>query len=216
MKILIIVPITGLSNLEIDARLDFLKSIANPNTHIDAVKAERGPVAVESRVDKVLASMEILRLVKKAEEDDYDAAIIWCAEDPALDAAREMVDIPVVGPRQASILLASMLGKKVSVIPPPFPVLDLRKNLDKTIETLKEIIKTSMEKEGADAFVLGCLGLFGLGKTLRNELNVPVVDPAEAALKMAEVMVQLNLRHSRITYPKYPPSHRRSDLDLRI
>jgi len=209
LKILVIIPIAGLSNSDIDARLSFLKSIAHSNTQIDVVKSEKGPIAIESKVDIELASPEILRLVKKAEKDGYDATIIWCADDPALDAAREMVDIPVIGPRQASILLGSMLGKKVCVIPPPLPVLDLRKNLGKTIEAIKEAIKIAIEKNGADTFVLGCMGLFGLGKMLREELDVPVIDPAEAALKMAEIMVELNLRHSRLAYPKYPPAHRR-------
>lgn len=207
MRILLVIPITGLSKANIDERLEFLQSIAFPGTEIAATQIKNGPPAIESQVDHEIAAPEILKLVKQAEEDGYDAAIIWCAGDPALAAARELVDIPVIGPGQSAMLIASMLGENPFRINPITPVLDLRKNLSKTIEELKELIQLAKEK-GADAFYFGCLGLWGLGRTLRAETGLPIVDPGESSLKMAEIAVMLGLQHSRIAYPKYPPPHR--------
>jgi len=51
--------------------------------------------------------------------------------------------------------------------------------------------------------------MFGMGRPLRDSTRLPVIDPAEASLTLAEAMAHLHLTHSRAAYPKYPPSHRR-------
>jgi allantoin racemase len=204
MRILVIIPITGLKKSDISERMNFLRSIRFPGTKVHAVQTERGPLAIESRADEEIASPEILRLTKKAEEDGYDAVIIWCGHDPSLSAAREMVDIPVIGPGEAAFLVASMLGKRpVRVdLQGRIGVLETRKDMDNTVQELVREINLKKE-EGADAFYMDCLALYGLGQKLRTQMKMPIVDPAEAALKMAEIAVRLGLFHSRLTYPKY-------------
>ena len=208
MKIRIVIPITGLSKEAVDERLRYLRGIAEPGTEVDAVQIAEGPPAIESEVDNVEAGPEVLRLVKEAEEEGCDAVIIWCGGDPALDAARELVDIPVIGPGESMRLLASMLGKKPCRITPDIPVLEMRRDLDKTVRVIQSLVESKVENGEGDTFYLGCLALWGLGKTLRDALEVPILDGAEASLKMAEAAVNLGLRHSRIAYPKYPSSHR--------
>jgi Asp/Glu/hydantoin racemase len=124
-----------------------------------------------------------------------------------------MVDIPVVGPGEAMRLLASTMGKRPAKITLELPVLEMRKDLKKTIELLKEAIKEKI-REGYDSFYLGCLALWGLGKILREDAGVPVVDGAEASLKLAELLAELRLKPSRIAYPKYPPPHRTKSTPL--
>lgn len=209
MKIRVVIPITGLSEEAIEERLGYLRGIADLGTEVDAVQIAKGPPAIESVVDSVEASPEILRLVKEAEEEGCDAVIIWCGGDPALDAARELVDIPVIGPGESMRLLASMLGRKPCRITPDIPVLEMRRDLYKTERVIRSLVEAKVEKGERDAFYLGCLALWGLGRTLRATLGVPILDGAEASLKMAEVAVKLGLRHSRVTYRKYPPQHRK-------
>lgn len=208
-RIMVIVPIRGLTEEGLGERKRFARSMLSRGTVADFVVVERGPPAIESRVDSEEATPDILRLAKRAEEEGYDAAIIWCASDPGVEAARELVDIPVIGPGEASRAIASILGKKVARISPDIPVLEMRRDLDKTVAEIKGLAMEAVEREGADAFVLGCLALWGLGRRLREETGLPLVDPAEASLKMAEMAISLDLRHSRLTYPKYPPPHRR-------
>lgn len=203
-----VIPITGLSLDAIEERIGYLRSIADPETKVEAVQVREGPPAIESLVDEIEASPEILRLVKEAEKDGCDAVIIWCGGDPALKAARELVDIPVIGPGESMKLLASMVGEKPLCLVPDIPVLEMRKDLEKTVKNLKRMIQEKMEKDEGDSFYLGCLALWGLGRRLREELEVPVIDGAEASLKIAEVAVKLGLKPSRIAYPKYPPAHR--------
>ncbi len=207
MRIRLVVPITGLSEEAIEERLEFLRTIAEPNTKVDAVQVEVGPPAIESDVDAVYAGPNVLRLVKEAEVEGYDAVIIWCGGDPALEAARQLVDIPVIGPGESMKAIASILGRKPCKITPDIPVLEMRKDLDTTVKTISMMIKSKIENDEGDVFYLGCLALWGLGQRMRDANGVPVLDGAEASIKLAEIAVNLNLKHSRIAYPRYPPKH---------
>jgi allantoin racemase len=202
MRIRLIIPITGLTDKAIEERLYYLREIADPGTEIEAVQVEVGPPAIESEADAVLAGPDILRLVREAERDGADAVIIWCGGDPALAAARELVDIPVIGPGESMMALSMVLGRKACRVVPNISVLEMRKDLDRTVEVLRDLIMERIEIREGDVFVLGCLALWGLGKRFRGSLGVPILDGAEVSLKMAELVVKLGLRHSRIAYPK--------------
>ena len=202
MRIRLIIPITGLTEEGVEERLGYLREIADLGTEVDAVQVEVGPPAIESEADAVFAGPDVLRLVGEAERDSVDAAIIWCGGDPALAAARELVDIPVIGPGESMTALSMVLGRKPCRVVPEIPVLEMRKDLDRTVEALRGEITERIERREGDVFVLGCLALWGLGKRFRESLGVPILDGAEASLKMAELMVKLGLRHSRIAYPR--------------
>ncbi len=201
MRIRLIIPITGLTEEAIEERLSYLRGIADPGTEVEAVQVEVGPPAIESEADAVLAGPDILRLVAEAECDGVDAAIIWCGGDPALAAARELVDMPVIGPGEAMKALSMVLGRKPCRVVPDIPVLEMRRDLDGTVEALRLEIEERVEGGEGDVFLLGCLALWGLGERFRESLGVPILDGAEASLKVAELVVKLGLRHSRITYP---------------
>jgi len=202
MRIRLVIPITGLTEEGVEERLGYLREIADPGTEVDAVQVEVGPPAIESQADAVLAGPDILRLVGEAERDGVDAAIVWCGGDPALAAARELVDIPVIGPGESMTSLAMVLGHRPCRVVPEIPVLEMRKDLEWTVEALRGEIAERIERREGDVFVLGCLALWGLGKRFRESLGVPILDGAEASLKVAELMVKLGLRHSRIAYPR--------------
>ena len=58
----------------------------------------------------------MLNWVIQANNEDYDAMILACYRDPALEASREISEIPVWGIGEMSMHFAAMLGKKFSVI----------------------------------------------------------------------------------------------------
>ena len=109
------------------------------------------------------------------------------------------------------LLLVQLLGHNPAAVPAPLPVLDLRKDTAKTLLLTEHTIH-KLEGLGHDAFYLDCLGMFAMGRTLREVTSLPVIDPAEASLEIAETMAHLHLTHSRKTYPKYPPLHRSRDV----
>lgn len=197
MRIRIVIPITGLDGEAIQERLDYLREIADPGTEVDYTQVEVGPPAIESEADAVLAGPEILRLVREAEADGCDAAIIWCGGDPALGAARELVEMPVIGPGESMTALASTLGRRPCRIVPDIPVLEMRRDLEATVSVITSMVEERIERGEGDAFTLGCLALWGLGRRLREMTGVPILDGAEASLKMAELTVKLGLRHGK-------------------
>ena len=67
----------------------------------------------------------------------------------------------------------------------------------------------AVEEDGAHVIVLGCTGLAGLAEQVKAGLSkagheVPVIDPASTALKVAEALVDAKLTHSKRTYPQPP------------
>ena len=86
------------------------------------------------------------------------------------------------------------------------PVADLRKKPKKLLKALLRAAKKAIEKDGAHGLVFGCTGMKGMAARLEKELKaighaVVVIDPSLAALKWAEMLVDLNLSHSLRTYP---------------
>lgn len=234
MKILVILPILKHKVYE-EITYRELSQAASKETEIKVVSLDKGPASIESAYDEALAIPGILDLTLKAEREGYDAVIIDCMGDPGLEAAREIVKIPVIGPCQASIAFASMLCAKFSVVTilrnvvPLFheltkkygvtdkivsvrcidiPVLELEKNMEKVRSLLLSESKKAIEDDYAEAIILGCTGMIGLAEEIKQKLNVPVIDPAPTALKMAEVMIKLGVSHSKITYPKPPEKTR--------
>lgn len=67
-------------------------------------------------VAKHLVEVEILRAVMEAERDGFDALVIGCCYDPALTQARELTDMPVVGPLEASASLSRLFGHRFAVV----------------------------------------------------------------------------------------------------
>jgi len=56
--------------------------------------------------------------------------------------------------------------------------------------------------KGAGCLVLGCMSMaFKMADEVIQEPAIPIVNPLKAAIKTAEMFVDLNLKHSRLTYP---------------
>ncbi len=207
MRILVIIPITGINDTQIAERMKFLRSVARPDTSLEYLQIKEGPPAIECPVDHLQASAEVIKYAQQAEADGYDAIISWCGGDPGVEEARTIVDIPVIGPGEAMHLLASSMGKNVGRIHHPLPVLNLRDDLELTYKLTEEAIQKAVQ-EGYDTFYLDCLGMFGMGKPLREKTGLPVIDGGEASVSLAEIYIQLGLKPNRVVYPKYPPEHR--------
>jgi allantoin racemase len=62
-------------------------------------------------------------------------------------------------------------------------------------ESLKSI------SDGAEVIILGCTGMTGIAEALQDKLDAPVVDPSVSALKFAELLLTMDLTHSKLTIP---------------
>jgi len=60
----------------------------------------------------------LLRSVRLAEEDGFDAVMLGCASEPGLRAARNAASIPIVGPLGAALHIGGLLGRRLSILCP--------------------------------------------------------------------------------------------------
>lgn len=223
MKIAVIIPNVGMKEAAVRERESYLARIARPGTRIDVHVNTEGPASIESEAERDWASVTILQRMRSLEAAGYDAFVPWCASDPAVQAAREHFSVPVVGPLQASCLIAASLGFRFSVIMPrgnarmmrervasfglrerlagvreiDATVLELRVDLDATRAMIADAMRAAVA-DGADAAALACMGLFGVAESVKGA--IPLVDPARAAIGMAENLVAMGLSHSPIAY----------------
>ena len=224
MKIKVIIPNASIEfkNSQIGER----KKCASPDTEVEVVCLKHGPLSIESSYDEALAAPHIVEEVKRAESEGFDAVSIDCAMDTVVRGSREAAGIPVTSAGEASYLLAMGLCSKFSIVTvlkstaqtisenikkygfesrvasvrhADIPVLDL-KNERKAFAAIMREAKGAIEEDGAEAIVLGCTGMSSLARKLQDRLNVPVVDPAAASLRLAELYVKEGLIKSRIAY----------------
>jgi allantoin racemase len=137
----------------------------------------------------------ILDRVVLAEQEGYQAAIIGCFGDPGLVAARQMVSIPVIGPGESALAVASTLGDRIVIFAPGK---DLVYAVERTIHEYgyndkvvdvrcltmpSEAIGTETEEEKremaemcfqaiienhAHCLVLGCIGFMGFVEAIKS------------------------------------------------
>lgn len=74
------------------------------------------PRNIDYYVPKHLVEVEVLKAVVQADRDGFNAFVIGCCYDPALTQARELTDMPVVGPLEASAMLSRLFGHRFAVV----------------------------------------------------------------------------------------------------
>lgn len=202
---------------------EYLRKCASVDTFIKVISIEKGPISIESFYDEAFAVPGILELVEE-NKNNFNGIVINCFADPGVYAAREICCVPIVGPGEVAMLLASMLGHKFSIITvkksvvPMFeikakkmgveeklvsieyvniPVLDLEKEAGRTIDELMKSINRATNEKGAEIIVLGCTGMSFLYSDLAKMINIPIVEPAAASLKTLETLIDLKLSCSK-------------------
>jgi allantoin racemase len=171
---------------------------ARPGCEVEVVFLDHGPASIESEFEEAMAVPDTIVKAVLAEEDGADAVVIDCMLDPGLDAVREKVSIPVIGPAQASMHLAAMLGDRFSIITvvdrlvAPFrkrarlygvldrlasvrsievSVLELEHDREATINPLVKEALAAIEVDGADVLIFGCTGMSGLAAAVQDGLQ---------------------------------------------
>jgi len=228
-----LIPGVGLSKQELSRREKVLNTFAGKQFRIDVRAVTEGPAAIESYYDEYLSVPGSIRVAQEAERNGYSAVIMGCYGDPGIEALRESLDIPVVGPGEASLYTAAMLGHDISILSVlkniihPLKMLALKVGLQSRLVSVRVIDKpvlsvgvdvegtkralvragrAAIAEDGADTLVLGCMSeaFLGLANDLQRELKVPVVDPIGTSVKMTELILVNGLTHSKKAYPAPP------------
>jgi allantoin racemase len=221
MRILVINPNTTASMTGKIGKAATLAATAG--TEIEARNPKDGPPSIEGYFDEVFAIPGILTAMANAGK--MDAYVIACFDDTGLDAARCATDAPVIGIGEAAFHLATLIAGKFSVVTTlarsvpaiehnlskyglssrcakvraaDVPVLDLELPGSDARHKISAEIARAVAEDGAEAIVLGCAGMADLAKHLTEEHGVPVLDGVACAVRLAEAVVGLGLRTSKI------------------
>lgn len=113
-----------------------------------------------------------------------------------------MNDIPVV---EELVVRYHMTGRLASVRAIDIPVLELDAQVETSREAVVSVAEAAVLHDGAGAIILGCTLLADLAPQIRSSLSdrgidVPLINPALAALRLAETLAALGLSHSPRTY----------------
>jgi len=216
---------------------EFMNSAKRADTQVDVVALKRGPRDLNYCYYDALILVDTIHQVKRAEKEGYDAAIIGCFNDPGLWEAREITDrIVVAAPAEASMLIAAGLGHRFSIIvsddksiPKMYEIVvnnglinrlasfetvdlgvnDFQKDKTEVLQRIHKAAERAVHEKLAEVIILGCTMQFGLYKKLQEDLKIPVIDGILAALKYAELMIELRKNfgwgHSKVNSYKTPP-----------
>jgi allantoin racemase len=175
-----------------------------------------GPPAVESQNDADSVIMQLCRLIREAEAE-FAAFVIACFSDPGLFSAREATAKPVLGIAECGILTALTLGHRFGVIsilagsvprhlrhiaamgvnerlaadlPVGRGVAELA-DASASLDRMTDVGRQLRDRHGADVLVMGCSGMARYRADLEESLQIPVVEPTQAAVAMAIGRVRL-------------------------
>jgi len=197
-------------------------------TLIDAVRAPQhharirhlavGPPHLEYHFYEHLALGPMLDLMLEAESGGCTAVVIGCFYDGGLREAREMLHIPVVGMAEASLLLATTMGHRFSIIvgrrkwipkmhdnvvlyglerrlasfrSVEMGMPEMETNPDEFFRRVLTEGRRAVNEDGAEVVVLSEIATPAFWQQARDELAVPLIDPGVACWKWAEMVADL-------------------------
>jgi allantoin racemase len=213
-------------------RVDAALAYASPEVEIGIVPVKATPYFVGNAPELLgVAVPAFLDAYREAEKQGYDAVVPLGTLDLGVDAGRSVVDIPVVGPSEAMLHIAAMLGRRFgiimyddSVLPLGYRMVDRFHMMDRVIGwrtcgfELSEItanrdaVARAFVERGRELVGLGADVILPMGVTqcpvhikpdwLMKELGVPVVEGIGAPIRLAAMLVSLKLSYSRAYWPK--------------
>ena len=209
------------------------REAAAPDVEVVAVCPEDGPAAIESHYDEAYASVAIAELILADQASGgSDGYVIACFGDPGVDAARELVDVPVVGIAEAAMHVAVLSGRTFGVVTTlsrtlgraqdllyrhgferacvaaygtGIPVLALEHATGEALDEIAGWCERAVQHDRADVIVLGCAGMADLCRRLTERIGVPVVDGVAAAVGLVTTMARMGVGTSKRDEYARPP-----------
>ena len=214
-RILVINPNSSVAvTRAIDDAMGPLRLAGGPE--IACLTLAEGPPGVESQTDADGVIVPLCRVIRE-QEAACAAFVIACFSDPGLFSAREATAKPVLGIAECGILTALTLGHRfgvISILARSVPrhlryiaamgleqrlAADLPVGLGVTelaqartaLTRMIDVGRTLRDHHGADVLVMGCAGMARYRADLEEAVQIPVVEPTQAAVAMAIGRVRL-------------------------
>ena len=179
-----------------------------------------------------LVSPAVIQAFRDAEAEGYDAVVPLGFLDLGVDGGRSAVDIPVIGPFEAALHIASILGDRFGCVAYHeihFPVLqgilrrygmehkvvgwassgfdlpDIAANHDSMVENFVAAARKLIDESGADVIIPTGITQCPVHidpKWLMEQLGVPVVEGIGGPIRLAAMLAESGLSHSRKRWMK--------------
>ncbi len=197
---------------------------AAPGTEIVPLTPAFGAESVEGNYESHLAAIAVMEAVR-SHPGPFDAVIQAGYGEHGREGLQELLDVPVVDITEAAASTAQFLGRSYSVVTTldravpliedrlalaglsarcasvrasGLAVLDLERDPAAAVEAIVAEAVAAVEVDRAEVICLGCGGMAGLTERVVARTGVPVVDGVAAAVTIAESLVRLGLRTSKV------------------
>lgn len=207
-----------------DAIAESARSVASSETEIVGLTPRFGAESVEGNFESYLAAVAVMERVSTYPEP-YDAVIQAGYGEHGREGLQELLDVPVVDITEAGPSMAMFLGHRYSIVTTldrtvpliedrlklagldarcasvrasGLSVLELEQDPDATAEAIVRQAEHAVHAEHAEVICLGCGGMVGLAERITATTGVPVVDGVQAAVTVAESLIRLGLRTSKV------------------
>jgi allantoin racemase len=202
-----------------------------PHFDVEFVGSKRLMTLANSYYDMFIMDGIVIEAGMKAEQEGFDAVCINTVSDSGLNALRARLSIPVIAPGQSAFHIACTLGHKFSILTmwePWIPLytktlteyglmhrcasirhINTRPDVQELLEGKEEVVfdkleeagRLAIEEDNASVIVLGSTTMHQSHAYLQEHLPVPVINPGVVAYKLCEMLLQLELTHSKKAYP---------------
>lgn len=202
---------------------DAARAVASPGTEIVGITPAFGAESCEGNFESYLAAIAVMDAIQRY-EGEYDAVIQAGYGEHGREGLQELLTVPVVDITEAAastamylgrsysvvttldrtvpliedrLLLAGMMERCASVRSSGLGVLELEEDPERAVEAIVAEAERAVREDRAEVIVLGCGGMAELKDRVVERCGVPVVDGVQAAVAVAEGLVQLGLTTSK-------------------
>jgi allantoin racemase len=93
----------------------YIARVASPGTTVELAFSRFGALSLHPYLCAV-SNLLIAEEVAALQEKGFDAVLLGSSQDPGLDEARNIVDIPVVAAIESSLAFSTFLGRKAAIL----------------------------------------------------------------------------------------------------
>ncbi len=217
---------------EYKRRADVARSYSTSEIEVGIVDTKASPYFYGITPTEIqLVTPAYIESYKQAEKEGYHAVVPLGMLDLGVDGGKSAVDIPVVGPMESSLHIASLLGDRFGLIiyhekllafnraivrrygmenkivgfgVSGFDLPDITANREKVVENFLAEGK-KLVAQGAEVIIpmrITQCPVHIKPDFVQEQLGVPVVEGIGAPIRVAAMLASLGLRQSRVRWPK--------------
>lgn len=187
---------------------------AAPGTQIEVVNLPEGPTTLDTVADLVACEYAVFQAGAQSRAEGWDAILVDCVFDPAVESLRDHTGLPVFGPMRTTLALVPLVAGKFSIIARSEKQCDLLAELVKRYgygsslastralgityaearkpelftEAMVYQIRNVVEQDGARAIVMGSTTMALSDPLLQAAGDVPLFMPGMFTLRVMESM----------------------------